>query len=74
MKLQPRILSDQHGDHGGVVHMKAVARSYMRWPGMDSNFEKLAKSCAAGQSVKSAPSAALCILGYGQISLGNEST
>lgn len=32
MKLQPRILSDQHEDHGGVVRMKVVARSYMRWP------------------------------------------
>ena len=57
-KLQQRILADLHRDHGGVVRMKAVARSYMWWPGMDSDLEKLAKSCAACQSVKSAPSAA----------------
>ena len=57
-KLQQRILADLHRDHGGVVRMKAVARSYMWWPGMDSDLKKLAKSCAACQSVKSAPIAA----------------
>ena len=57
-KLQQRIIADLHRDHGGVVRMKAVARSYMWWPDMDSDFEKLAKSCTACQSVKSAPSAA----------------
>ena len=38
--------------------MKVVARSYMWWPSMDSDLEKLAKSCTACQAVKSAPSAA----------------
>ena len=37
--------------------MKAAARSYMWWPGMNSDMKKLAKSCAVCQSVKSAPSA-----------------
>ena len=34
--------------------MKAVARSYMWWPGMDRDLENLAKSCTACQLVKSA--------------------
>ena len=38
--------------------MKAVARSYMWWPGMDGDLENLAKSCTVCQAVKSAPSAA----------------
>ena len=38
--------------------MKAVARSYMWWPGIDGDLENLAKSCTACQGVKSAPSAA----------------
>lgn len=35
--------------------MKVVARSYMWWSGMDSDLEKLARSCTACQSVNSAP-------------------
>ena len=58
VKLRQRILSDLHRDHGGIVRMKAVARSYMWWPGMDGDLENLAKSCTACQAVKSAPSAA----------------
>ena len=34
--------------------MKAVARSYMWWPGMDRDLENLAKSCTACQLVKRA--------------------
>ncbi len=46
-KLRARILSDLHRDHGGVVRMKAMARSYMWWPGMDTDIESVAKSCVS---------------------------
>ena len=35
--------------------MKAVARSYMWWSGMDADIESLAKSCVSCKAVKSAP-------------------
>ena len=54
-KLRARILSDLHRDHGGIVRMKAMARSYMWWPGMDTDIESVAKSCVSCKAVKSAP-------------------
>ena len=51
-------LNDLHRDHMGMSQMKAVARSYMWWPGTDSNIENLAKSCVSSKAVKSAPSEA----------------
>ena len=38
--------------------MKALARSYMWWPGMDQAIERLARSCKACQSVKHSPAVA----------------
>ena len=35
--------------------MKAMARSYMWWPGMDTDIESVAKSCVSCKAVKSAP-------------------
>ena len=35
--------------------MKAIARSYFWWPGMDQEIEKLAKACVKCATVKSAP-------------------
>ena len=54
-KLRARILSDLHRDHGGIVRMKAMARSYMWWLGMDTDIESVAKSCVSCKAVKSAP-------------------
>ena len=54
-KLRARILSDLHRDHGDIVRMKAMARSYMWWPGMDTDIESVAKSCVSCKAVKSAP-------------------
>ena len=35
--------------------MKSIAGSYMWWPGLDDNIEKLVKSCADRQAVKKSP-------------------
>ena len=58
LRLRKRVLQDLHRDHGGVVRMKSVARSYMWWPAMDSDIEELAKTCQSCKAVKSAPSEA----------------
>ena len=39
--------------------MKAMARSFMCWPGLDSNIEEEVKSCIDCQYVKKAPHKAL---------------
>ena len=54
-KLRAQILSDSHRDHGGIVRMKAMTRSYMCWPGMNTDIESVAKSCVSCKAVKSAP-------------------
>ena len=57
--LQSRILQSLHNTHPGIVRMKAVARSYFWWKGLDQEIETLVKSCLTCQAVKSAPASAL---------------
>ena len=40
-----RVLETLHFGHPGVVAMKALARSLIYWPGVDSDIEKFCKSC-----------------------------
>ena len=57
-KLRPRVLSELHDGHMGVVKMKSVARSYVWWPGIDQDIETMAKSCTGCQQVQHMPAAA----------------
>ena len=57
-KLRGKLLEELHHDHPGISRMKAVARGYMRWPGLDHEIEELARSCQSCQLVKHAPSVA----------------
>lgn len=43
--LRSAILDDLHAAHIGVVKMKSLAHSYVYWPGIDADIEKLAKTC-----------------------------
>ncbi|XP_041962465.1 uncharacterized protein K02A2.6-like [Alosa sapidissima] len=54
-KLHPRVLEELHLAHPGVVRMKSLARSYVWWPGIDSQIELKAKSCHSCQSVQKEP-------------------
>ena len=54
-KLQNRVLQELHCDHTGMGRTKSIARSYIRWPGMDPTIEELVGACEVCQSVKSAP-------------------
>ena len=57
-KLRARLVEELHRDHPGMVKMKAVARSYLWWPGVDKDLEECAKSCLACQAVRNAPAVA----------------
>ncbi|KAL7843904.1 hypothetical protein SRHO_G00224430 [Serrasalmus rhombeus] len=54
-KLRPRVLAELHSAHPGVVRMKSLARSYVWWPGIDSQIEHQAKSCHSCQRVQKDP-------------------
>ena len=43
--LQKRVMSLLHETHPGAVKMKALARSYVWWPGMDKMLEEVTKQC-----------------------------
>ncbi|XP_048031439.1 uncharacterized protein K02A2.6-like [Megalobrama amblycephala] len=54
-KLRSRVLAELHTGHPGVVRMKAVARSYVWWPGIDAQIEQLSKTCHSCQQTHKAP-------------------
>ena len=43
--LRARLLSELHWEHPGVCSMKAIARSFMWWPGLDGENELAVKRC-----------------------------
>ena len=43
--LRERILEEIHADHQGIVRSKAIARSYIWWPGVDKAIESYVKKC-----------------------------
>ena len=56
--LQQIVLKELHLSHPGVSRMKSIARSYLWWPGLDKEIEKLVATCTACQAVRQAPAAA----------------
>ena len=54
-KFRSKLLSQLHSDHPGVFKMKAVARGYFWWPGLDKDIENLVTNCLPCQTVKRAP-------------------
>ena len=51
-KLQKKVLEELHMDHLGIVRMKSKARSYVWWPGVDSDIERVVRSCLSCQTVR----------------------
>ena len=58
MKLRERVLNLLHISHPGIVKMKALARSYVWWPGIDTDIECMVKSCSPCQMQQTAPAKA----------------
>ena len=56
--LQEKVLESLHENHPGITRIKAVARSYLWWSGLDAEIEEKAKSCLQCQETKSTPAVA----------------
>ncbi|XP_058879113.1 uncharacterized protein K02A2.6-like [Acipenser ruthenus] len=54
-RAREEVLTMLHPAHPGIVHMKALARSYVWWPGLDAQVEEVVKSCATCQETRHAP-------------------
>ena len=52
------VLDELHETHPGVNRMKALARSYIWWPNMDADIERVVKLCPDCQAVRPAPPSA----------------
>ncbi|RXN33535.1 putative protein K02A2.6-like protein [Labeo rohita] len=52
------VLKQLHQNHSGMSRMKGLARSYMWWPGMDQDVEKVVQTCEMCQRFKKAPAQA----------------
>ena len=53
-----QVLLDLHSGHPGVTKMKALARSLVWWPGLDSELEKMVKECSQCQQCRPTPAVA----------------
>ena len=54
--LQARILQELHLSHPGIVRMKELARSYVWWPRIDQDIEKIVRECNGCQLQQKQPS------------------
>ena len=52
---QGSVLQELHKGHPGMTKMKAFARMYVWWPGINADIEKSVRLCSACQEVQSAP-------------------
>jgi len=57
-KLQEDVLKELHHDHQGMARMKASARSYVWWPGLDKSLEQTARECRACKLTRNMPAVA----------------
>lgn len=58
--LRGQLLDDFHASHLGIGKIKALARSYVWWPGIDGDIENLVKSCKiCAENQKTPPHAML---------------
>ena len=57
MKFRNYIMEELHSSHQGIIATKSLARSYVWWPGIDSDLESRVKGCTVCQQNASAPPA-----------------
>ena len=57
-KYRTQLLEQLHEGYPGIVRMKALARGYIWWPGMDKEIEQAAKGCIGCQLTQNYPQTA----------------
>ena len=50
-----QLLQELHTMHPGIVRMKAIARSFMWWPGLDTDIEDLVRKCPECSALRNTP-------------------
>ena len=53
-----KVLDELHQGHPGIARMKALARSFVWWPGIDKDLENRVKQCSACQKTQHLPATA----------------
>ena len=53
--LQDRMLAELHEGHPGMTRMKALARSFVWWPGLDLDIEDVVRACNACVNSQATP-------------------
>ena len=53
--LRSLLLDELHSTHTGITRMKAIARSYFWWPGLDKQIEDITKVCKLCLKYASSP-------------------
>ena len=56
--LHKEVLKELHETHPGITKMKALARSYVWWPKIDVDIERMVSLCKVCQSMRSNPPSA----------------
>ena len=64
------LLEELHETHTGVSKLKALARSYVWWPGMHAEIEEVVRNCSSCQVTSPSPPVAQLTLGNGHLDLG----
>ena len=72
-KHQTQVLDELHDGHLGVVKMKALARGYVWWPGIDKAIEQVSKGAQAVNSPRAIPKLHHSTRGSGQHASGSAS-
>ena len=55
MRAEESVLKILHEGHPGISRMKSLVRSYVWWPGMDQQLEKMVQSCDKCQNTRHLP-------------------
>ena len=53
--LQPQLIEELHDCHPGICRMKALARSFVWWPGIDIDLENVVRTCAPCVKLQNRP-------------------
>ena len=53
--LRKSVIEEIHADHQGIVRCKAIARTFVWWPGIDADIERYVKNCISCASYSNNP-------------------